>query len=375
MGERVPQMPGKGERDARWAGGYVRVAGEGRAARKIFVIRRMIGGSRFEVSTKRSTETAALIELERFEKNPIGYTPLPELHLLDDDGPQPLRLDAALAKRYLTSCKASDSLKYWRGKQKVIAWWVEKLAGKDLRKLDLASDIVAHVPEGTPGRQPKIAVLKHFFSWMRDVQGANLLTAAEDPTLDRLRVPQSTPEQSRRPKTFSAKNLKRAIAELEKLGKRDHADALRVLGATGWHVTELDRLARGVPGTGIESLPPGRKAAKGSLALLTVHKVGAAPHRTEVSANAAAAARRLISRGGVPANLTGVLRDEINPRLGLMDDDRVMPGCARHSVATAAVNAGESIQDVANFLGHKSPATTRRFYAASAVAKKVRTMS
>lgn len=368
-------MPRKGERKGRWTGGHIRLAGKGRAARKIFIIRRMIDGRRFEVSTKRSTETAALIELERFEKNPAGYEPLPDVDLLPDEGPPPLRLDAALSKRYLKSCETRDSVKYWRGKKRVIAWWLKKLDGKDLRHLDLAADIVAHVPEGTPGRQPKIAVLKHFFSWMRDVQGANLLTAGEDPTLDRLRVPQSQPAQSRRAKTFTAKNLKRAIAELEKMGKGHHADALRVLGATGWHVTELDRLARGVAGTGVEELPPGRNATKGSVALLTVHKVGAAPHRTEVRAEAAAAARRLIERGGVPANLTGVLRDEVNPALGLGRDDRVMPGCARHSVATAAVNAGESIQDVANFLGHKSPATTRRFYAASAVAKKVRTLA
>ncbi len=43
------------------------------------------------------------------------------------------------------------------------------------------------------------------------------------------------------------------------------------------------------------------------------------------------------------------------------------PGQYRHTVATRMLNAGADPAAVAAFLGHKSPHTTRRFYATLAV--------
>lgn len=358
-------MASRGER---WRGGFIHTVGEGKAARRIYYIRKMIDGRRFELSTKRSTETAALIELERFEKDPIGYSPL-----ADDDQRKPLDLDAELSKRYLRACSEDNCPRYWRWK-KLMAWWLSKLASKDLRRLDLVRDILPHIPAKTTNRQSKIVVLKHFFAWMRDVEGGDLINMSEDPTLGRLHVPQAKAAQGTRRKTFTKAALNRVVTKLRKMKKLDHVDAMIVLGATGWHVTELDRFARGVPGTGIERLPPGRKAAKGSGVLATIHKVGAAAHRTEVGPQAVLAARRLIARGSVPANLTHVLID-LNEIMGLDEDKRVLPGRARHSVATAAVNAGATMQAVSEFLGHHSPITTRKFYAAFAVTTKVPTLA
>lgn len=366
-------MPGAHDRSERWTGGFVRVVGDGPTLHRVYVIRRMVGGQRYDVSTRRSTEAEAMVELVRFEKDPAGYDPTPEPDLLGDEGPAPLALDADLSKEYLNACADGVTPKYWRWKKKLLSWWLLKLSGKDLRKLDLAADVLPHIPEGSPNRAPKIATLKHFFSWMANVQGGNLISQSENVLLS-LSVPQSPPVQQTRPKTFTQKNLKAALAELKKMEKPEHADAMLVLAATGWHVTELDRLARGAKGTGIEALPAGRKSKKGSKVLLTVHKVGAAPHRTEVGPEAVAAAQRLIARGSVPANLVAVM-GEVNEKLGLGPNERVMPGRARHSVATAAVNAGTSIQVVAEFLGHRSSATTRRFYSTLAVAKKIPSMA
>ena len=51
------------------------------------------------------------------------------------------------------------------------------------------------------------------------------------------------------------------------------------------------------------------------------------------------------------------------------------PGQYRHSVATWAVEAGADPAAVAAFLGHKSPATTKRFYATLAVCPKIPTLA
>src|SRR4051812_7511562 len=83
-----------------WLGGFVRVTKTGR---RIFVIHRMVGGRQYEVSTKRSTETAAIGELEKFEKNAAAYTASPGPDLMPG-GPPPVYLDAALIKRYLSFC-------------------------------------------------------------------------------------------------------------------------------------------------------------------------------------------------------------------------------------------------------------------------------
>ena len=49
------------------------------------------------------------------------------------------------------------------------------------------------------------------------------------------------------------------------------------------------------------------------------------------------------------------------------------PGRYRHAVATWAVERGVDLRAVASFLGHRFPATTRKFYATHATAAKVPT--
>jgi integrase len=51
------------------------------------------------------------------------------------------------------------------------------------------------------------------------------------------------------------------------------------------------------------------------------------------------------------------------------------PGRLRHSVATWAIEAGADPASLAAFLGHKSPRTTRRFYATHASPPKVPTLA
>ncbi len=131
-----------------------------------------------------------------------------------------------------------------------------------------------------------------------------------------------------------------------------------MLGGTGWHLTELERFAKGGR---VDKHP----RLKGRV-LLCPHTKGGAPLRTAVTADVAAAATRLLERG----YLRG---DELN-RAIKRTGAKFNPGSMRHSVATWAINSGADPAAVAAFLGHKSPATTRKFYATHAVPLKVPTM-
>jgi len=53
----------------------------------------------------------------------------------------------------------------------------------------------------------------------------------------------------------------------------------------------------------------------------------------------------------------------------------VTAGSFRHTVATEAIEKGAPPEQVSAFLGHKSPQTTKRFYATLAVAPKIPTLA
>lgn len=55
-----------------WDCGYVRVDAKGR---KVYVIRRMLNGKTYKVSTRAHTLRAAMEQLKRFEADPDGYSP------------------------------------------------------------------------------------------------------------------------------------------------------------------------------------------------------------------------------------------------------------------------------------------------------------
>lgn len=91
--------------------------------------------------------------------------------------------------------------------------------------------------------------------------------------------------------------------------------------------------------------------------------------RTAVGAEAKGAAERLRERG---AFSVGRFYEAIRAACALCDVPAWTPGRFRHTLATRAVEAGEDPAAVAAYLGHKSPATTRRFYATLAVAPRVK---
>ena len=173
-------MPGNNDRSERWTRGFVRVIGEGPTRERAYLIRRMIDGHRYEVSTKRSSEAGAILELLRFLKDPAVYAPTPTPDLLGDEGPAPVCLDAKLVEEYLAHCTKVGTTHQWlNSKRSILAWWMEKLRGIDLRRADLKLHIRAPL-EGATSRQHRIATIKHLYTWLRDGAGKGILTAVED---------------------------------------------------------------------------------------------------------------------------------------------------------------------------------------------------
>ena len=333
----------------RWEGGRVWEDQDGRIT---YVIRKQVGGKRYEVSTRCSRIGAARDQLDRFQSDPEGYDPA------SASNGEPVRLTADLVRMFVEWSQAPEreggkgNSRPWALQQKAyLAWWIEQLGTRDLRRLSLRDHIVPAL-DGVPGRRHRMEVLKAFFSWLR--RERHLVSRAEDATLD-LQVPARRPEQWTRPKAIPRKSYLRVLAALES----DARDALRLLDETGWHVSELARFVRA---GSLEPMPPGRDDAAG-VAVVPQRKSGEM-QRTAVSKDALEAAQRLRAKGTFSVSR---FYDAIKRTCERLKVEAFTPGRFRHTLATRAVEAGADPAAVSAYLGHKSEATTRRFYATLAV--------
>lgn len=336
-----------------WRGGYVHRDSKGRPT---YVIRKRIGGTRFEVSTRCQTERAAFRELERFEADPRGY------QAGGAPGPEPVFMTAELVGEFSTFSEEKGNTAKWVTAQlAILGWWADELAGVDLRRAPLEK--IEEPLKGVGGRAKRIATIKAFYAWL--VEGKRLLSPAEDPTFRKLKVPQSKPEQQRRVKAIPKGDYADARRRLKGVIGDRWIDALDVLAGTGWHVTECQRFAAGG-----EILSYVGKGAAG--VLVCPMTKGGEPLRTAVSAPVLAAAKRLREAGGFSPE---ALRRAITR--ARKDDETIpdlRPGSFRHSVATHAIDAGADAKAASDFLGHKSTRTTRKFYATHATPKKIPTL-
>jgi integrase len=331
--------------------------------------------------TGATTLAGALAALERFEKT--GDVRPPEAQ-------EPVFLDVELAKVYLAASKAKGNSVSWRRNQKQhLDWWETKIGGRDLRAGSRGAVSIADVRaalDGATSARQREAVLRSLYAFLRGGtkvgDRAIEFTAAEDPTYGKPHiVPPGRPAQETVDKAIDDADLETVLGYLDALwaeraetdedrdkrGRR-WGDLLRLLDGTGMHVTEAARFAEA--GT-IEPLPAGRKATKSEAGVLVVplHKSGA-PYRVAVSKATLAVAKRVRDAG--PFSIA-VFYAELRKAKKKTGAEGVLPGRFRHTVAKAAVNAGATIEQVGNFLGHKSPATTRKFYATLGVPMKVPT--
>jgi integrase len=346
-----------------WGGKRAWLAPDGTVT---YYIRRTVNGRAYDVSTRATTRAAAEAQLRRFEADPSAYQP-------GGDTPDPIYLDAALAEAFLRWSLETkgNSPKYVNDQRHTLAWWAEKLAGVDLRRCSLRDRILPAL-NGQPGRQPKIATLKVLYSWLR--AEVHRITTVEDPTFGQLKVPQSKPEQARRPKALPREHVQLVI---EHLASERWRDLLRVLAGTGMHVSELERFASS--GT-IEPVP--RNADRkndGTAGVIVIDKTKAGdPLRVAVSAEVVSAAKRVLAAGAFDRQkLDKAIRAAckvVKRPDGKVGIPEFGPGQLRHSVATWAIDAGADPAQVSAYLNHKSPRTTRRFYGTHATPAKVPTL-
>jgi len=351
-----------------WEGGYIRKDARGRDT---YIIRRMVRGERYDVSTRCHTARAALEQLARFEADPDGYNPR------GTPPSDPIPLSRDLVASFLTwSRETKKNTKKWVGEQRsALEWWRPYLRGRDLRSLSLAGVIIPALdgsldqPKKTPGRAHKIATLKALYAWMR--RERHLLTSGEDPTVD-LAVPQARPAQRRIQKERTPEQVQKVVAELDPARRRarlaadrkveldqvrhmtDYRPHLRLAASTGWHVTELARFA----GAGRILEPTAMQAADGTVAVLeTTHKNGEV-FRTRVGAVGAQAARELRDQGGFSIERYAEAVKEAAEAAGV----KGFRGALRHSALGWATEAA-GIAAAAETARHKSPRTTKKFYA------------
>ena len=339
-----------------WDGGRIWVDDDGR---KTYWIRRCIRGKRYDLSTRTHSAKAALEHLARFERDPEGYDPT-------GGHGEPLVLTATLVEAFLVWSRGSkgNSLDWVRKQKRYLAWWSTKLGKLDLRRVTLR-DHVSPVLEEVTARTHRIEVLKAFYGWLRRERHA--IATAEDPTYGALSVPQARPEQWTRPKMIPRDHHEKVLKHIAPADR----DRLIVLAGTGWHVTELHRFAAaGV----ISPLPSTASRAHEAHAILVCpQRKSGEMQRTPVSAGVVEAATRVRERGSfsIPKFLASV--KGACAAAGI--DPAFSPGQYRHSVATWAIEMGADPAAVAAFLGHKSQATTKRFYATLAVCPKVPTLA
>jgi hypothetical protein len=351
-----------------WEGGYVYKDGKGR---DVYVIRRAVAGTRYEVSTRAHSARAALQHLARFEADPGAYSPTGTV------AGEPVYLDVKLVEAFLTwSREVRNNTRKWVGEQRSgLAWWAEQIGHRDLRGLSLSLVVVPALdgtieqPRRAKGRAHKIAALKALYSWLR--RERHLLTSVEDPTVD-LAMPQSSPAQRHQVKEHTPEVVAKVLSELAPERRRarlaeerevdidqirhmtDYRDHLRLAAATAWHVTELARFASS--GRILEATELQRGDGS-DLVLETVHKNGET-FRTRVGGDTSAAARRIRDAGGFSIERYAEAVAEAARAADIKTNFR---GALRHSALTwvSELEGEEAAQKVAR---HKSPRTTKKNY-------------
>lgn len=345
--------------------GYVRRDPSGEPT---FIIRKMVGAHRYTVSTKRHDEELARLELLAFEQDPAAYVPdrrprykePVRLDLGDRDGSFLVREFLAWSRKPEAEGGAGNTAAWVHVQKYYLEWWAKVLGPTDLRRVSLERQILPALT-GKPAQLPRIAVLKRLYSWLRKV--VHRIETAEDPTYGQLSAPQGSPAQWKRSKVIPDGHVELARANLAEPWR----SLLDVQAGTGAHVTELLRFA--VEGS-VEPAPPGRSDGAAGVLVFPEHKSGGA-FRMAVTQETAEAAERVLKHGTFSRKW---YEQAIKRACAAAGIPPFTPARLRHTIATRAVNAGVDVAAVGAFLHHRSPKTTRRWYATLAAPKRIPTL-
>lgn len=303
---------------------------------------------RFHLSTRCTKLDAALKQLARFEADPFGYNPV------GGDLRAPLLLTAELAERFFRAQLAKGlSRKYARETFTWLKRWGKALRGVDLRRMQIARDVLPVLDAAGGARRPMMAALKTLCAWLRVER--HEMTSAEDVTRD-LRLPQADIAKQKRRVAHNLAHVRKALAKL----KGVYRDALLFQAATACHISELERFVRD-PRSALVVFDKPKRLADGSKALAVVsvwHKTKKQHRVALVSAVAVEAAQRLISRRSLPP------RNKLNAAVYAACDAAKVPRLSfalRHTVLTWGAQRGVSEQRLAQHAGHEDVRTTRRY--------------
>lgn len=325
-----------------WLGGYIREGKRG----DVYVIERWIDGQHFHLSTRCKHERSALEHLAAFEANPRAYDPR---RMGEHDGP--LYMTAELIDEHEewqrtvkknTAAHVHDCGKY-------LEQWLRVITDKDLRTMR-ASDLKETLARWPGARRHRAIAIKGFFRWLRQERG--MLKHSEDPSLD-LQIPAAKPAKLSRKKVVDWEVVTKALNKLT----GEPLDAMRVLVATGMHVTEAERFAT----EGELFAPTPDQRASGVLAFLAVKHKGGQLHIVALKDPEALEAAQRIKAAGRMCSKSW-LADALNAACDAAKVPRFTPGVMRHSVATWLAMDGVALPAISDFLGHRSPVTTAKFY-------------
>jgi integrase len=327
-----------------WKGGYISL---GARDRKTFIIERRVNGQRFHVSTRCHDERAALRHLDRFESNPLAYRPE------GDESSAPLRITSADLQRYITWSREvkGNTREHAREVNRYLTHWLEDLGAADWRALKLGQLHTA-LDKRKTARAYRIASLKAFFSWLREVDGR--VTKEQDTTQDLASI-QAVPERQRREKAVPKAVVEKLIREIDGSAR----DFLIVKAATGFHTSEIGRIVRGEQGAAIEQLSEAAAQATGCVAVVRfIHKNGDKVAKRIETRQLLDALLRLQQTGFSARRVN----DAIKAACKVLELDAFTAGVLRHSWGTWHLDAGASIEAIAAGYDHKSKRTTERFY-------------
>lgn len=333
-----------------WEGGYININSKGVPT---FYIRLSVGGKRYEISTGANDLAEARRHLAAFERDPSAYAATRDLST------KGLALTESLIEKYCEATRAAGRTPEYivsiRGY--LTNFWMKELAGKDLRALNVVTDVKAALV-GKKAVPHKIRCLKAFYTWLR--QEAHLVKPSEDCTLHVLRAPQAS-------RSLKSKAVK--IDDILKIRPFLPPKCLHlndVLMGTAWHIREVKRwLTTG----GTDLLPEGNEEEFAVMSVLAKRRNIV---RTRVSRKTLQAAEALRALGWVGDD---DFRRELTLACAKAGVERIRPGVYRHSVLHHAIEAGASLEAVATFANHANQATTKKFYVGFAVPAKVPTMT
>ena len=307
--------------------------------KKTYYIRERRGGIPYRYSTRCGTVIAAKKEYDRFCEDPAGYRPLgSEAQLLLTD---------VLIASYVVWCQSAEtppSKQHLREKERLLGWWKGQLTKRPLPSV--ATGELLKALDGQPNRTKKIVAIKHLYTYLRE---RDLIETGDDPTLEKLRVPQAKVAQDDDDgsKVIDEKDYAATLPHLPSVT----ADICRLGASLGCHVSETLRFAKAgkvevrKDGTGVLGFP---------------HKNGHY-HRVVVDAETLDVAQRL--RASKMPSYAIVFRRVRQACLdaGIPAERAWKPGWFRHTFATRAIERGEAVEAIAARLGHDVKTMLKRY--------------